>query len=140
MHVDQAAWLSNAAAQVLLAGGEPVAAGETLAIALRRVRTAQTAILAPPLLERAAAVAAALHQPEAATRYLAAAAALRERLGTPPWPIDQPGLARLAENLRTTLGDAAFHAAWEASAALGWEAVAAEVIAARTPGLSPDYA
>lgn len=126
--IDGIAWLADAAARIRLACDEPHLAAEPLAIALHRVHTARAAGVVAPLLERAAEVAFALQNPAAAARWLAAATALRERLGTPPWPLDRPRLEKLRADLCAALGADAFAAAWDAGAALTWRDAADEAI------------
>jgi hypothetical protein len=57
------------------------------------------------------------HQPERAARCFGAAATLREQLAAPVPPADLAEQQATVAALRTTLGDAAFAAAWEAGCA-----------------------
>jgi hypothetical protein len=83
-------------------------------------------------LEGCALVALAEGEPNRAARLLAAAEAIRARLGTPREPRWAARCADVAEAARSALGDAAFVAAWEAGRTLGFE-VAVET--ARRSGL-----
>jgi non-specific serine/threonine protein kinase len=73
------------------------------------------------------ASAARPHQPVTAVRLLAVAAANRDHLGRVREWLDETLYGQLAETLRTTLGDTAFEAAWEAGRTLIWSEVLAEV-------------
>ena len=53
-----------------------------------------------------------------------AAAALREHIGAPMWPVDRPAYARRVAECRAALGDATFDAAWQEGRALTWEQAA----------------
>ena len=76
------------------------------------------------------ASAAAQSVPHAAPRLWGAAAALRDRLGAPMWPVDRPEYEQRVAACRVALGDAAFDAAWAAGQALTWEQAVDAALAA----------
>jgi tetratricopeptide (TPR) repeat protein len=80
------------------------------------------------VLEGWARLEQAEERPQQATRLLGAAQALRETLGSPLPPNEQPAHAALVALLRLTLGANAFTTAWEAGRALSWEQAAALVL------------
>jgi hypothetical protein len=67
--------------------------------------------------------------PLRAARLWGAAAALREQIGAPMWPIDRPEYERRVAACHTALGDEAFEAAWQAGRALSWEQAADAALA-----------
>jgi predicted ATPase len=77
------------------------------------------------VLERLARLAAAEADPTVSVRLLAAAQALRDTLGTPRPPSEQPGHETQAESLLQAMGEAAFTAEWDAGRALSWVRAAA---------------
>jgi len=77
-------------------------------------------------LEELGRLAPAVGAPTAGAKLLAAAAALRERLGTPLPPAARAALGKETAALRKTLGDAAFDGAW----AFGRELTLAQAVAA----------
>ena len=81
---------------------------EALAIAARRDFRLQT-ISALELLAR---VAALTDSPTEAARLLAAVHGVRAQLGTTRWPPEHETWERVEEDVRVTLGDDAFAAAW----------------------------
>jgi tetratricopeptide (TPR) repeat protein len=77
------------------------------------------------VLERFARLAAAEADPALSVRLLAAAQALRDALGTPRPPNEQPEHKAQLHALRQALGEAAFTAAWDAGRTLSWDQAAA---------------
>jgi hypothetical protein len=80
--------------------------------------------------EALAMVAAGTGEPERAARLLGTAAALREAIGAPHWPVEEPEYQAIAAATRAALGDAAFAAAWAAGRATPSERVVAEELMA----------
>lgn len=78
-------------------------------------------------LELAAALVAPT-DPACAVRWWAVAAATRTACGAPIWPVERPYYEQRLAAARMALGDAAFQAAWEVGAAMGWEQTAQEVL------------
>jgi hypothetical protein len=70
------------------------------------------------VLEAIASLVVTHGQAARAARLLAAAASLRERLGTPLPPIERPEFERSVAAARTALGEPAFAAAWSAGQAM----------------------
>ncbi|MGE5049401.1 MAG: NB-ARC domain-containing protein, partial [Deltaproteobacteria bacterium] len=83
--------------------------------ALRRMKNHWSTII---LLEDLARIAAERGAAERAARMLGAVAKLREEAGAAPLPLEREALDRLADSLRTTLGAAAFTAAFQSGQAL----------------------
>jgi predicted ATPase/uncharacterized protein HemY len=77
------------------------------------------------VLERFARLAAAEADPALSVRLLAAAQALRDTLGTPRPPNEQPEHQAQLHALRHALGEAAFTSAWQEGEALSWDQAAA---------------
>src|SRR5207344_907270 len=80
-------------------------------------------------LEGAAHLAAASGEDALALRWLGAAAALRERIGTTPLPAERDELEALRAGLEERLGGAAAGAAAEQGRALPLEAVVGAALA-----------
>lgn len=81
------------------------------------------------VLEGLACLAAEMDRADQAGRFFAAAAALRRETGAILPPCEQPLHEQRLEQMRTTLGDAAWEQAWQAGAALPLERVIAEALA-----------
>ncbi|MFW6074333.1 MAG: ATP-binding protein [Chloroflexota bacterium] len=89
-------------------------------------------------LESIAEVALARGQPVPATRFVAAAASLRERIGVPLQSFERDDYERLLANLRTMLGED-FELVWTAGRTLPIEDAIAEV-QELAPALKTDWA
>ena len=72
-------------------------------------------------LEGVAVLAASTGMAELATRLLGAAAALREAMGFPVPPVDQPAYHATIASLRTAVGEATFATAWAEGQAMTLE-------------------
>ena len=62
-------------------------------------------------------------QPDQAARLLGATAVMRDEDGWPRDPLEVPAFERTVELARTTLGEPAFDAAWDAGRHLSWDEV-----------------
>jgi hypothetical protein len=78
--------------------------------------------------EGLAAVVGGQGEPERAARLLGAAAALRESRNVPVPPVERTDLDRVTGSARSSLGEAAFGAAWAAGQALPLDQVIAEAL------------
>ena len=72
-------------------------------------------------MEGLAKLALGRHQPERATRLLAAASSLRDACGAPVQPADRPDYDRAVAAAQAQLGETAFSAAWAQGRALTLE-------------------
>ena len=114
---------------VVLAQGDQAQATALLHESLeRRVAQANTLGVAQGL-EGLAWVASARGQHDQAVRLFGAAEALRETMGTPLWPIDEPVYTRDVGALRSALGEDVFAAAWAAGRAMTWQEASALALA-----------
>jgi hypothetical protein len=66
------------------------------------------------------------NDPQTAIRWLATARRLRERLGTPVWPDEQPRIEQLRSFASAALGTPAFEIAWSEGTRLAWDQAADE--------------
>ena len=94
-------------------------------------------------LKSLGAVAAAIGQADQAARLFGAMAALQERRGISPMPLEQARLDRAIAPARTRLSEPSFAAAWAAGRALPLDQAVAEALAvaeavAAAPGSRPD--
>ena len=83
----------------------------------------------PVRLEGLAQVWLDLHRPERAVTLLGAASQLRGAMGLPLLPVDRPGYEQVLADLRASLTDAAFAAAWAAGESLSAEESVAGALA-----------
>jgi hypothetical protein len=128
-HLPLAANSSAGYARALARLGSPHDGCRQLALALpifRRMRLRDDLAYGG---ETAALLCAACGAPAQAVRLLAAAAALREQVGIPLWPVERPEIERCLAESRAALDDAAFDAAWQAGRALTWEQAADDALA-----------
>jgi predicted ATPase/DNA-binding SARP family transcriptional activator len=86
-------------------------------------------------LEALGKVVGALGQPERAARLMGAAAAVRDAIGAPHWPVDRAEYECCLAAVRSTLDEAAFAAAWAAGRALTLEQAVADAL--EEPGADP---
>ena len=75
---------------------------------------------------------AATGAPLRAVQLLAAAAALRQSVATPAWPLERLALDRALAGARAAIGEPAFEAAWRAGGALSQSAALAYARADRS--------
>jgi hypothetical protein len=85
-------------------------------------------------LEDMAELVQAQQPAERAVRLLGAAAALRERMGLLRPPVERPEYDQRVSELRRTLGETAFAAAWSAGQAMSLEEAVTEA-AREGPGV-----
>jgi predicted ATPase/DNA-binding SARP family transcriptional activator len=114
---------------VALAQGDNTEAALLLRESLKRWVVRGSTLGMAPVLEGLARVGLAVGDADRAARVLGAADALREAVGTPRWPIDEPLHAREIATLRSSLGEDAFAAAWTAGRATTWQEAAALALA-----------
>lgn len=111
-----------------LAEGNVITAAAHLGACLRYHRRAPFAADLPLILE-AAALLATFQRVAISARLWGAAAALRERITVPLWPVDLAEYERHTAACRAALGDAMFEDAWRAGQILSWEQAADETLA-----------
>jgi tetratricopeptide (TPR) repeat protein len=99
---------------ILREQGDGAGAAAALIEALRIAHAVGPRLLVPMALEGLATVLVQGKQASLAVRLLAAAAALREQMGTPIRPADRSILEQARAMVRSTLGADAFAAAWKA--------------------------
>jgi tetratricopeptide (TPR) repeat protein len=109
--------------QILSAQREGAAAYTALTEALQFAWAVGPRLMAAAALEGLASVVVAQGQAELAAQLLAAASALRAKMGTPVRPVDQVAVEQTLANARSILGDEAFAAVWTEAQALPLEAI-----------------
>jgi predicted ATPase/transcriptional regulator with XRE-family HTH domain len=119
-------------ARVLLDQAEYDAALATAVEGITIARDTGVIHVASTCAQTLGAVRQRQRRPEQAARLLAAAAAWRNRHGTPVYAADQTALERDVAAVRTALGDAAFAAAWETGTSCSPDDVVAEFSPAQT--------
>ena len=107
--------------RVSLQEGEAEGAEQGYAASLRLWRELSDRRGIAACLEGWGEVALARDRPARVVHLCAAAAALREAIGAPPWPIEQARYERTVATARAQLGEAAFAAAWDEGRALAIE-------------------
>ena len=107
--------------QILLAQGDSEGAYAVLTEALRLTLALGSRVMIAYTLEGLAASVVTLGQAQLTVQWLAAAAVLREQMGTPVRPVDQAAVNTAAATARSPLGENAFAAAWEQARALPLE-------------------
>ncbi|MCB0174323.1 MAG: tetratricopeptide repeat protein, partial [Anaerolineae bacterium] len=103
---------------ILRAQGQVAAAHAALIEALRLAQAVGPRLFVAAALEGLAGLASQPGQSALAVRLLGAASALRERMGTPVRPVDQPDLERRLAATRAHLGADAFAEIWAEAEAL----------------------
>jgi predicted ATPase/DNA-binding NarL/FixJ family response regulator len=91
-------------------------------------------------LEGLGGVAVATNQFDAATRMIAAAAALRQQIGHPVDPEDQSEFELTLARIREKVDEASFQLAWSNGEAMGLDAAIAEALALTSSGVKPEIA
>jgi len=107
--------------------GEIAKARTTLAESLRGLR-AKRAL--GPLARCLELIAATQDNPAFAVQLWGAAAALREQIGVPLWPVDCPEYQRRVETARAALGDTGFAAVWAEARELPLEQILNSILSA----------
>ncbi len=92
------------------------------------------------ILDRVAQLLTSSGLPRPAAHLLGAAAAIREQLGDPLFPIEEEFVAATISETQRTLGAEAFHVAWEAGAALSLDRAVAEALAIELPATAAEQA
>jgi predicted ATPase/class 3 adenylate cyclase len=126
-------WELLAYAQVLIAIGDYNGALSTLADALTMARQLGDRSLVPPALLAMARALRRLDRPDRAARIRGASEGQRAASGIPGGPADAKARARIEQQLRETLNDARFHAAFEAGSALSRDEAFALALGAARP-------
>jgi tetratricopeptide (TPR) repeat protein len=104
--------------QVVWAQEEAALAYQTLIEALQFAWAVGPRLMVAVALEGLASVVVSLKQATLAVHLLAAASTLRNQMGTPVRPVDQPAVERTLASVRATLGADTFAAIWTAAEAL----------------------
>jgi predicted ATPase/transcriptional regulator with XRE-family HTH domain len=107
--------------------GEIAKARTTLAESLRGLRAKQAL---GPLARCLELIAATYANPAIAVRLWGAAAALREQIGIPLWPVDCPEHQRRVESARAALGDTGFVGVWAEARELPLEQILDSILSA----------
>jgi hypothetical protein len=118
-----------------LASGDPALVCEPLMTSLQRFAQIRARLGIARSLECAAASAAEQGVPHKAVRLWSAAAALREQLSAPMWPVERPDYECRVGDARAVVGDDAFEAAWQAGQALRWERAVTDALTGLTTSL-----
>ena len=105
----------------LRAQGDAAAAAAALREALHFAWAVGPRLMAAPALEWLAGIALAQGHATLAVRQLAGAAALREQIGTPVWPVDRAAAEQALAAARAELGEPGAAAIWQAAQALPLE-------------------
>ncbi len=101
--------------------GDGARARERYRTSIALQRTQPDALELAPALEGLAFVDRSRGEPRDAARFLAAAAALRERMETEPWPTERAALDEERRALEDALGQEAFARLWESGRTLAPE-------------------
>lgn len=113
-HADRIGW-------ILLRSGDCAASRTLFQRALPFLRTVHARRRIARCVEGIAYMAQHEGEHSSAVRLWGAAAALRERIGAPMWPVDQPDYEGAAAAARAALGDPTFDAFWQSGRELAWE-------------------
>jgi non-specific serine/threonine protein kinase len=126
------AWSLNGLGAVALATGETVKAWELVAeaLTLRREQCDKRGVAES--LELLASIMRTGGEAERGARLLGAAAALREAIGTPLWPVERERQERERASASHALGRARFDAAWAAGRQMTLAAAVADALAGVT--------
>ena len=120
--------------EIAYAAGDDAQAQMLYQESLARYSSMQNTLGIVECLERLAQLAAGREEWGDATRFLGAAAALREHIRAPILPIDRPIIAHFIATARAVFGDDPYMAAWEAGQRAPLEQVIAHAIGeARDP-------
>jgi predicted ATPase/transcriptional regulator with XRE-family HTH domain len=114
--------------RVALLEGDAVGAEQCYAASLRLWRELSDRRGIATCLESWAEVALVQGRPTRAARLCAAAAALRDAIGAPLWPVERARYDRTVTTARAQLDGAAFAAAWDEGRALPLEQVMGEAL------------
>jgi hypothetical protein len=114
--------------RVALLEGDAEQAAQLYAASLRIMWELSNRLGVASRLEGWAEVALAQDRPTRVARLCAAAAALREAIGAPQWPIQRARFDRTVAAARAQVDEAAFAAAWEEGRALPLEQVIGDVL------------
>ena len=106
------AWLLSILARVEAGQGEHTAALGLYKESLASARKIGSKLIIAFCLEGMASVLATQGEPKQAVRLWGAAAALRESMGAPIWPVERASYERLVAVVRAQLGEALFAALW----------------------------
>lgn len=106
---------------VVLAQSDTEQAGALLRESLEQRSARRNTLGIAECLEGLAHVALMRRQPDRAARLFGAAEALREAISAPRWPIDRAEYERGVANVRASLGEEAFAAAWAGGQSLAIE-------------------
>ena len=106
------AWLLSILARVEACQGEHAAALVLYEESLASARKIGSKLIIAVCLEGMASLAATQGEPARAARLWGAAAALRESMGAPIWPVERTSYERLVAVVRAQLGEALFAVLW----------------------------
>ena len=106
------AWLLSILARVEACQGEHTAALVLYEESLASARKIGSKLIIAVCLEGMASLTATQGEPARAARLWGAAAALRESMGAPIWPVERASYERLVAVVRAQLGEALFAVLW----------------------------
>ncbi|WP_437515451.1 protein kinase domain-containing protein [Sorangium sp. So ce1099] len=122
------AWTSNILGLIAIERGDLRVAGRHLRASLRLHRELGDLWRSASVIEALARAAVRAGKAERGARLLGGAAALREALGTPVPPVEQPALAACVEAARAALGDAVHDAHFAEGRGAGLDAAMAAAL------------
>jgi len=118
------------------ARGNNAAACQAMSEALRLAQAHGPRLMVAAALEGLASVVVAQEHAELAARLLAAAAPLREQMGTPVRPVDQAAVEQTLATARSALGADTFAAVWAETQALPLEQILSTIPSAAAFSIS----